>query len=202
MASALHAHRLDAIVRLLLDSGATSVLDLGCGRGELLQRLLPHAQLTRLVGIDIDERALALARSALGIDLLDTTRRVVVRYGSFEERDAELAGFDAAVLLETIEHIDAGRLPRVEQAVFAGMRPQLVLVTTPNREYNPLHGMARGQRRHPGHRFEWDRAQFRQWAEGVAARNGYAFTCADLGPPHPVHGASSQLARFSLGGGE
>lgn len=202
MASTLHAHRLDAIVRLLLDSGATSVLDLGCGRGELLQRLLPHAQLTRLVGIDIDERALALARSALNIDLLDTARRIVVRYGSFEERDPELAGFDAAVLLETIEHIEPGRLPRVEQAVFAGMRPQLVLVTTPNREYNPLHGMVRGQRRHPGHRFEWDRAQFRQWAEGVAARNGYALTCADLGPPHPVHGASSQLARFSLGGRE
>ena len=101
------------------------------------------------------------------------------------------------MLLETIEHIDPGRLPRVERAVFGAMRPRLVLVTTPNREYNTLHGMAPGRRRHPGHRFEWDRAQFRQWATAVATRNGYAVAFADLGEPDPQRGGSTQMACFT-----
>ena len=198
MPTPLHAERLEAVVSALLASGAQRVLDLGCGRGELLEALRPHAQFTRLVGIDIDVQALELARARLGLDWLREDARIAVRFGSFEEGDAELAGFDAAVLLETIEHIDPGRLPRVECAVFAGMRPRTVLVTTPNREYNALMGMAAGRRRHPDHRFEWDRAQFEGWATAVAARHGYAVACADLGGVRPGVGGASQLARFDL----
>ncbi|PKO58444.1 MAG: methyltransferase type 12 [Betaproteobacteria bacterium HGW-Betaproteobacteria-18] len=196
MATPLHIERLDAVVRALLDSGATSVLDLGCGPGELLLRLREHPQFVRLLGIDIDERALADARFALGIDWLRPDTRLSVCLGSFEEVDPELKGFDAAVMLETIEHIDPGHLPRVERAVFAGMHPRLVLVTTPNQEYNVLHGMVAGRKRHPGHHFEWTRAQFQQWASGVAQRHGYSVSFADLGPPDPVHGSSTQMARF------
>jgi len=119
-----------------------------------------------------------------------------VRLGSFEEVDRELIGFDAAVMLETIEHIDPGHLPRVERAVFAGMHPGLVLVTTPNQEYNVLHGMVAGRKRHPGHRFEWTRAQFHYWAGGVAQRHSYTVSFTDLGPPDPLRGSSTQMARF------
>jgi len=194
----LHMERLDAVVRALLSSGATSVLDLGCGPGELLLRLREHPQFVRLLGIDIDPRALSDARYALGLDWLQSDPRLAVRLGSFEEVDAELTGFDAAVMLETIEHIQPGHLPRVERAVFAGMQPRLVLVTTPNQEYNVLHGMAAGQKRHPGHRFEWTRAQFRQWANGVAQRHGYSVSFSDLGPTDPLRGSSTQMAGFTL----
>jgi small RNA 2'-O-methyltransferase len=192
----LHDLRIDAVLRRLQASGAASVLDLGCGRGALLKCLLPVAQFTRLVGIDIEMQALAQARQVLGLDLLHPHPRMSVSFGSFEEVNLELAGFDAAVLLETIEHIDAGRLPRMERAVFVGMHPRLILVTTPNRDYNPVHGLARGERRHPGHRFEWTRAQFRQWADGVAQRNGYSVDFDDLGWPQPEIGGSSQMASF------
>lgn len=196
MTTSLHDERLDAVVRALLASGAASVLDLGCGPGELLLRLRTHAQFVRLLGIDIDERVLADARFALGLDWLRPDPCLAVRLGSFTEVDRDLTGFDAAVLLETIEHIDPGHLPLLERAVFAGMHPGLVLVTTPNQEYNVLHGMAAGRKRHPGHRFEWTRAQFQQWAAGVARRHGYAVSFADLGPPDPVRGSSTQMARF------
>jgi len=196
MQTSLHDLRIEAVMRHLQRAEASSVLDLGCGKGALLKRLLPVAQFTRLVGIDIDTRALALARLALDVDLLRPNPRLSVSYGSFEEENRELAGFDAAVLLETIEHIDAGRLPRVERAVFAGMHPGMVLVTTPNSEYNPVHGLARGERRHPGHRFEWNRAQFRAWASGVATRNGYRLSFEDLGWPQAEIGGSSQMACF------
>ena len=196
MSTLLHIERLDAVVRVLLESGASSVLDLGCGPGELLLRLREHAQFMRLLGIDIDERALADARLALGLNWLQPDARLSVRLGSFEEVDAELKGFDAAVMLETIEHIAPGHLPRVERAVFAGMRPRLLLVTTPNQEYNVLHGMAAGRKRHCGHHFEWTRAQFQHWAKGVAQRNHYSVSFADLGPPDPLRGSSTQMANF------
>lgn len=196
MVTSLHDERLDTVVRELLGSGATSVLDLGCGPGELLLRLRAHAQFARLLGIDIDEGALADARLQLGLDWLRPDPRLSVRLGSFEEVDRELIGFDAAVMLETIEHIDPGHLPRVERAVFAGMHPGMVLVTTPNQEYNLLHGMVAGRKRHPGHRFEWTRAQFQHWAGGVAQRHSYAVSFTDLGPPDPLRGSSTQMARF------
>ena len=198
MTTPLHDERLDTVVRALLASGATSVLDLGCGPGELLLRLRLHAQFVRLLGIDIDERALAAARLNLGLDWLRPDPRLAVRLGSFEDVDRDLAGFDAAVLLETIEHIEPGHLPRVERAVFASMHPGLVLVTTPNQEYNVLHGMQAGRKRHPGHHFEWTRAQFQHWAEGVARRHGYSVSFADLGPPDSARGSSTQMARFVL----
>lgn len=196
MVGELHQERLDAVVRHLLTRGARRVLDLGCGPGELLQRLAAHPQFSCIVGIDIDAEALAKARFALGLDLPASTDAVQLRYGSFEEVDLDLIGFDAATLVETIEHIDPRRLSRVEHAVFGGMRPDTVLVTTPNEEYNVLHGMARGQLRHRGHCFEWSRARFRQWARGVAARRGYAVSFTDIGPPDPLRGSSTQMAQF------
>ncbi|MDP1697515.1 MAG: methyltransferase domain-containing protein [Xanthomonadaceae bacterium] len=197
MASDLHDVRLDTVVQTLLDSGTRRVLDLGCGPGELLLRLAREAQFVEIVGIDIDAEALHEARRVLGLGLPFPGDRIQVRHGSFAAADAALAGFDAAALVETIEHLDPRLLGRMETAVFAGMRPGVVLVTTPNQEYNVVHGMAPGERRHPGHRFEWNRARFRQWAQGVAGRNGYAVQYSDIGPLHPQHGSSTQMAQFS-----
>ena len=195
--SSLHDERLDTVVQHLLESNACQVLDLGCGGGELLQRLVKQGQFQRIIGIDIDEVSLGQARRVLGLDLLEVPGRIQVRYGSFEEADAQLHGFDAAALVETIEHIDPGRLSRVEIAVFGGMRPRVVLVTTPNVEYNVLHGMPPGEKRHPDHRFEWSRARFRQWARGVAERNRYRVSFIDIGEYDPQYGSSTQMARFT-----
>lgn len=196
MTSALHEERLDTVVHHLLSSGARSVLDLGCGPGELLLRLAQQPQFTRIIGIDIDEHVLSEARLVLGLGLPATADRVQVRYGSFEAAEREFKGFDAAALVETIEHIDPRRLSRVERAVFGSMRPATVLVSTPNQEYNIVHGMAPGRLRHPGHRFEWDRAKFQQWAQGVAARNGYKVSFIAIGPFDPLRGSPTQMARF------
>jgi small RNA 2'-O-methyltransferase len=176
------------------------VIDLGCGQGELLLWLRQHDQFSLLLGIDVDPKALVQARSVLGIDLLRPDNRLHVSLGSFEETDWHTTilekPIDAAVMLETIEHVEPGRLPRVENVVFGCLKPGLVLITTPNKEYNPLHGMAPRQRRHPGHRFEWTRAQFKTWCNGVAERKGYGVRYADIGPVDPVYGSTTQMARF------
>lgn len=197
MPSELHEERLDSVTRHLLDAGAASVLDLGCGGGELLLRLARQARFTRIVGIDIDEAALAEARRSLEFGRDGPNERVQVLLGSFEREDPRLRGFDAATLVETIEHIDPRRLSLVERAVFGCYAPGTVLITTPNQEYNVLHGMAAGAMRHPDHRFEWTRGKFRGWAAGVARRHRYVVRFIDIGPPDPTLGSSTQMARFT-----
>lgn len=193
MTSPLHAHRLDVVAAFLAATGARSVLDLGCGPGGLIERLVRNPQFERIVGIDTSSFALAEAQRRFA----DLRPRVVLGQASYAAPDPSLAGFDAAALVETIEHVDAHRLHAVEATVFGALAPTHVLVTTPNAEYNPLHGLAPGQRRHSDHRFEWDRARFRAWARGVGRRHGYSVGFHDIGDYDDELGASTQMARFA-----
>lgn len=195
MVTDLHRARLDAVVRQLRLCGARSILDLGCGPGELLLRLARESRFHRLVGIDTSPDALALARRRLGLGYADDPR-IALMHASFAQADERLIGFDAAVLLETIEHIDPQHLSAVESAVMAHCRPRTVIVTTPNQEYNVLHGLPPGAFRHPDHRFEWSRARFRSWARGAARRNAYTVTFGNIGETDPLLGSSTQMATF------
>jgi small RNA 2'-O-methyltransferase len=196
--TSLHEERLERVVRALLESGSESVLDLGCGPGELLARLARERQFKKIVGIDTSLEALAAARHLLAMEEHDSNgERLFLFHASFTSFVEDLAGFDAAVMVETIEHIEPHRLSAVEQVVFAGYRPRTVLVTTPNSEYNPLHGIPEGAFRHRDHRFEWTRTKFRGWAEGVAKRHGYQVVFEDIGTVDPSLGSSTQMAIFS-----
>ena len=196
-ASDLHELRLETVLRTLLETGAASVLDLGCGPGELLSRLVTEEKFKKIVGIDTSQEALTAARHLLGLKAGDSKEpRLLLYQASFTTFVEELVGFDAAVMVETIEHVEPNRLSAVEQAVFAGYCPKTVLVTTPNREYNVLHGLPKGALRHQGHRFEWTRSKFSNWAQGVALRNGYRVAFEDIGPADPVLGSSTQMAKF------
>jgi 3' terminal RNA ribose 2'-O-methyltransferase Hen1 len=192
-ASDLHEERMAAVMQALLRAGAKSVLDLGCGTGVLLERLARLCAFTRLAGVDSSMEALGAAQRRLSRD------GVLLHHGSFEVADERLAGYEAVVMLETIEHVDPGRLSAVEQALFTCYRPATVLITTPNREYNALYGMPEDARRHPDHRFEWTRARFRSWAARTAARRGYAVSLCTLGTPDPVRGGPTQMAEFRRG---
>jgi small RNA 2'-O-methyltransferase len=195
MPTTLHAERLDAVLQTLLGSGAASVLDLGCGTGELLKRLLREPQIVRMVGVDRSREALRSAKRQLASDS-GNVDRVSLLCASCTDLDGALAGFDAAALVETIEHIDPDRLSALESAVFRRCRPGTVVITTPNCEYNPVLGI-RDRPRHRDHRFEWPRAKFSSWARGVADRNRYRVAFSGVGGAHPVFGAPTQMATFT-----
>lgn len=196
--SALHEQRLETVIRTLLETGAASVLDLGCGPGELLSRLAAEGQFKKIVGIDTSQEALTAARQLLDLKANGSSEpRLLLYQASFTSFVEDLTGFDAAVMVETIEHVEPNRLSAVEQAVFAGYRPKTVLVTTPNCEYNVLHGLPKGALRHRGHCFEWTRTKFSKWARGVARRNGYRVSFEAIGPADPVLGSSTQMAKFA-----
>jgi 3' terminal RNA ribose 2'-O-methyltransferase Hen1 len=188
----LEEDRHRAVLEALLAAGARSVLDLGCGEGLLLARMLDQPQFRRIAGLDRSAAALACARLLAS----QNDVRLTLIHGSFTQANERLQGFDAAIMVETIEHVDPRELSAVEQAVFGCYRPKLVLLTTPNAEYNVLYGMAPGEFRDPDHRFEWDRARFKRWARGVAARNGYRVRFGEIGEVHPFRGRETQLAKF------
>jgi len=194
----LHAQRIEAVARAVLDSGATSVADLGCGDGDLLIRLAGNAQIARLAGVDLCAAALGRLRARLAASGTSQARSPAVIHDSIEAAAPHLVGFECAALVETIEHIDPARLSALEHAIFEVMRPRTVFVTTPNNEFNPLLGVPAHRFRHPGHRFEWSRREFRRWADGVAARRGYVCACRNIVGQHPRLGGASQMARFDL----
>jgi 3' terminal RNA ribose 2'-O-methyltransferase Hen1 len=200
----LHEQRLAAVLAVITASGARSVLDLGCGSGKLLVQLLKEQGLRRIVGMDVSCRALETAGRRLHLDTMAPRQRerVALLHGSLTYRDRRLDGFDAAAVVEVIEHLDPPRLGAFERALFGGARPGIVIVTTPNAEYNALFdGLPAGSFRHADHRFEWDRRQFADWAEGVATRHGYRAELSGIGPEGSTPGGAgvgcpSQLAVF------
>lgn len=196
----LHEQRLDAVVEVLRAVGARSVLDLGCGEGRLLKKLLREGHFEKILGLDVSYRALELAQKRLHLDSLPPMqkKRLNLLHGALTYRDKRLEGYDAAAVVEVIEHLDQPRLAAFERVLFEFARPHTIVLTTPNVEYNVKFAtMAVGQMRHSDHRFEWTRQEFRTWAGAVAERHGYTVRYLPLGPEDEAVGAPSQMGIFS-----
>ncbi|MGH9344782.1 MAG: 3' terminal RNA ribose 2'-O-methyltransferase Hen1 [Terriglobia bacterium] len=197
----LNAQRITGVVDTVLESGAKSVIDLGCGEGKLLRELIRQRQFERIVGIDVSLRALEYAEERLELDRLAPAIRDKVKllHGSLMYRDRRIQGFDCATIIEVVEHMDAPRLQAFERVVFATARPAAVIVTTPNAEYNAnFPSLPAGQFRHPDHRFEWTRAEFERWAGDIADRFGYGVRFAPIGRVDPALGPPTQMAIFRI----
>jgi 3' terminal RNA ribose 2'-O-methyltransferase Hen1 len=195
----LNEQRLGAVLAALRAGGARRVLDLGCGEGRLLKELLKDPQFEEVVGMDVSIRSLEAAQARLKLDRLPERQAARIRliHGSLIYRDRRLEGFDAAAVVEVVEHLDPPRLAAFERAVFESARPGTVVLTTPNREYNVMwENVGADRLRHPDHRFEWTRPEFQAWAEGLAGRHGYAVRFQPVGPADEALGSPTQMAVF------
>lgn len=186
----LKDQRLGTVQAVLKASGATSVLDLGCGAGALLERIAKDGYV-RLTGADVSARALEIAERRLR-----DAPNVTLLHSSLTYRDKRLRGHAAAALVEVIEHLDPPRLHALEQNVFGSAQPKTVVVTTPNAEYNRLWESLEGMR-HPDHRFEWTRAEFGAWATHIETTYGYGARFVPVGPEDEIAGPPTQMAVFT-----
>lgn len=197
MTTWMHEERLKAVAEAVHASGGGRVLDLGCGDGDLFVRLAVEPFVKELVGLDICRTSLDRLRDRLaGCDTL--VPRIDLREASMIDVSPDLAAFDCAILIETIEHIEPDRLSQLEHALFHRLRPGTVVITTPNSEFNTLLGVPPHRMRHPDHRFEWDRAQFRRWCTRAAKAAGYGVQMNDIAGQHPDLGGASQMAVFDI----
>jgi 3' terminal RNA ribose 2'-O-methyltransferase Hen1 len=197
----LAEQRIGAVIAALQSCGAKRIMDVGCGEGRLLRDLLKDKSFTEIVGMDVSHRALEIASQKLRLDNLPTMQKERIRliHGSLTYRDSRLSGYDAATVVEVIEHQDPARLATFERVLFEFARPKTVVVTTPNADYNvKFPTLPAGKMRHKDHRFEWSRSDFQKWADTIATRFGYAVRFVPIGPDDPSVGSPTQMGVFSI----
>src|SRR6267142_1495466 len=197
----LWQRRMAAVIAVLKEVGAVKVLDLGCGEGRLMRDLLEERTFRHVTGLDVSSRSLEIAARRLHLDTMAPAKRerVQLLHGSLMYKDARLAGFDAACVVEVIEHFDPPRLAAFERVLFQHAKPATVIVTTPNADYNQkFPTLPAGEFRHKDHRFEWTRQEFQNWAATITARFGYSATFLPVGDEDAELGAPTQMGVFRL----
>lgn len=198
--ASLNERRLVQVSELVASLQAKTVLDLGCGEGRLLARLLENRALDRVVGMDVSIRSLEVAAERLHLDRLPPRQRarIDLLHGSLLYSDTRFKDFDVATVIEVVEHLDPPRLAAFERVLFETAHPTYAIVTTPNREYNArFEKLPKGQLRHGDHRFEWTRAEFQAWCDEQCRRFGYLVEHHPIGEVDAELGAPTQLAVFS-----
>ena len=196
----LHEIRDKWVIEQLQAAGASRIVDYGCGEGQLLRRLIELPEFSEIVGAEGSALALEIAERRLRLHKrrqADRGRVKLLQTG-LTYRDARLNGYDAAAVVEVIEHVDPERLTAFERALFGAACPRTIVLTTPNREYNARFETVRANGlRHRDHRFEWTRAEFEEWAKRVAAEHGYQVGTTPIGAEDTQLGAPTQGARFT-----
>jgi 3' terminal RNA ribose 2'-O-methyltransferase Hen1 len=196
----LNAQRLGSVIAALKNCGAKNVIDIGCGGGNLLSLLVREKQFERIAGVDVSHQALEYAADKLKLDRGDSMRsRINLFQGSLTYKDSRFKGYDAACVVEVVEHLDLPRLAAFERVLFEDAKPPVVVMTTPNREYNVKYdNIDEGNLRHSDHRFEWTREEFHQWATKTAEKYGYAVRYSEIGDSDEALGAPTQMGVFTL----
>lgn len=195
----LNEQRIKAVLSKIVDANAVSVIDLGCGEGKLLRDLIKEKSIERVAGMDVSIRSLEIARNRIGLDRLPgrIKDKISLFHGSLMYKDKRFSGFDAAVVMEVVEHLDPPRLAAFERVLFEYARPMTVILTTPNREYNSIwESLPKGALRHSDHRFEWTRAEFRDWACRLAEKFNYSVAFYAIGPEISSLGSPTQMGVF------
>jgi len=199
----LNDRRMETVKNAVIASGATSVIDLGCGEGRLTAMLLKEQQIKRVGACDVSVNTLEKAARRLHIDRMQPylENKLTLMQASLTYRDKRFEGYDCACMVEVLEHIEPARIPAVERSVFEFASPHTVIVTTPNREYNVNYEfMAEDALRHHDHRFEWSRKEFGDWTKHICDTFSYTCEITGIGDLDEKMGTPTQMGVFTKNG--
>lgn len=203
----VYRQRYAAVCELVKKQQAKKVLDFGCAEAKLVKALICQdnlIHLEELVGVDIDQQLLEESKFRIRPFTADYLRprthpfQVSLYQGSIAEADERFIDFDIIACIELIEHLQPDILDLMPEAVFGQLSPKVVIVTTPNVEFNVLFPDLKGFR-HYDHKFEWTRAEFQEWSNTQALKYNYTVTFDGIaaGPKGTEHlGCCSQVAVF------
>jgi 2-polyprenyl-3-methyl-5-hydroxy-6-metoxy-1,4-benzoquinol methylase len=191
----LQQSRLQAVADALRNENARSVLDLGCGPGLLLERLAADPHIRDILGVDFSPAALNAARQRLG-SIASADHRVQLLHALATNPDPRFKGYDAVTAVELLEHFDAVRLAAFGRVIFSYLRPRIIVMTTPNVEYN-VRWCAEPRLRRKDHRFEWTRLQFRQWISNADSLGAYSSSFQQIGTPWKSAGSPTQMVTLT-----
>ncbi|XP_054420733.1 small RNA 2'-O-methyltransferase [Pteronotus mesoamericanus] len=183
----LYRQRYSFVNDLVNQHKPKKVADLGCGNALLIQTIKSHSCLELIVGVDINEDKIVSRRCKLSpfsgdyLSPRDLNLSIILYHGSAVERDSRLLGFDLVTCIELIEHLDSQDLARFPKVVFGYLSPAMVVISTPNSDFNPLFPVV--TLRDADHKFEWNREQFQTWALGVASSYNYSVEFTGVGEP-------------------
>ena len=195
--------RMETVKKAVLDSGATSVIDLGCGECKLTSMLLKAQQIKRITACDVSVGVLEKAIKKLHLDRMQPymKNKLTLMQASLTYRDQRFEGYDCACMIEVIEHIDPLRIPAMERTVFEFASPHTVIVTTPNREYNSNYeNIHEDTLRHHDHRFEWTRKEFGDWTKHICDKFSYSCEMIGIGDIDANFGSPTQMGVFTKNG--
>jgi 3' terminal RNA ribose 2'-O-methyltransferase Hen1 len=198
----LHDKRINLVSEKIVESGAKRVLDLGCGEGKLIRQLIKQKQISEIVGMDVSYQELLKAKERLHFEEMSPKQkeRIKLFQGSLTYKDQRLEGFDAAAVVEVIEHLDLSRLNAFERVLFEFAKPKTVILTTPNQEFNVMwEKLDAEEMRHDDHRFEWTRREFSEWSNKIGEKYNYKVALLPIGDEVENIGAPSQMAIFTYG---
>lgn len=174
------------------------IVDFGSGEGKL------SARMARIKGIEeiwaVEPSAYAQVRAVERFAKLERHAdaiRPTPMMGSLFYYDEQLRGKDVMILCEVIEHVDEHRLNRVMDTIVTEYQPGVLIVTTPNREYNEVYRMDQQELRHGDHRFEWSRSEFRERCEQWIEEAPYSLALEGIGEEVEGFGQPTQMAVFT-----
>lgn len=175
-----------------------SIVDMGAGEGNLSARLayIPGVESILAVEPSGQSRLRAMERFAK----LEGRSGVVAMpepiIGSLFYFDEQMQNQDVMILCEVIEHIEEYRLNGIMDTIMNEYQPDVLLVTTPNKEYNEVYAMEQESFRHHDHRFEWTRAELVSRCEEWTQQGNYAYEIKGIGEHAEGYGQPTQLVIF------
>lgn len=174
------------------------IVDMGAGEGKLSARLayIPGVEAILAVEPSGQSRLRSMERFAK----LEGRSGVVAMpepiIGSLFYFDEQMQNQDVMILCEVIEHIEEYRLNGIMDTIMNEYQPEVLLVTTPNKEYNEVYAMEQEHFRHHDHRFEWTRAELVSRCEEWTQQGNYGYEIMGIGEHAEGYGQPTQLVIF------